>query len=446
MKIILFLFVGLGSVCTASQPNFLLFMADDMTYTDLGCYGNTDVKTPNLDGFAREGMKFNYSFNSAPMCAPTRMSLYTGIHPVRNGAHPNHSKVYPHVKSLPRYLKELGYEVAILGKRHEKPVQNFPFRFLGGRHHDNGKGQDLEIDAGSRFISKHTSKPWCLVVTSNQPHTPWNRGDSSVYKADRLTIPPYLVDNKNTREGLCKYYAEITYMDDQFGQVLKALRDLGEESNTLVVFLSEQGSNFPHCKWTCYDTGLRSAQLVRWPGVVKPGSEADALVQYVDIAPTFIEAAGGDPKTIDFDGISLLGLLKGKTDKHSDYAFGIQTSRGIYSGPEAYGIRTVRNHRYRLIWNLNYESEFRNTVIARMPIYKSWAKGDDHAKEQHRRYRIRPEYELYDLLKDPYEMKNLASNPESKATMNMLQKKLKAWMEKQGDAGRATEAAAGERK
>ena len=132
-------------VAFAKRPNMLLFIADDMNYTDLGCYGNQDVRTPNLDRFASESLKLTRCFNTAPMCSPLRQSLYTGLYPVRNGAYPNHSRVYPWVRSLPHYLGEHGYRTALLGKRHEAPDELFPFENLGGRHHDNGKGIDLDL-------------------------------------------------------------------------------------------------------------------------------------------------------------------------------------------------------------------------------------------------------------------------------------------------------------
>ena len=125
-----------ASAGAAEKPNLLLFLADDMTYTDLGCYGNPDVKTPAIDQLAREGLKFTRCYNSAPTCSPLRQSLYTGLYPVRNGAHPNHSRVYAGVKSIPHYLEPLGYRVAIVGKRHEAPAAAFPFEYLGGSHGD----------------------------------------------------------------------------------------------------------------------------------------------------------------------------------------------------------------------------------------------------------------------------------------------------------------------
>jgi len=431
------------SAAAAERPNFLLFMADDLTWHDHGCYGNRDVRTPHIDRLAREGMRFEHCYNSAPMCAPTRMSLYTGIHPVRNGAHPNHSQVYPHIRSLPHYLRQLGYTVALLGKRHEMPESSFPFQILGGRHHDNGAGVDLDLSKARAFLEANKSNAWCLVVTSNQPHTPWNRGDPSAYDADRLTLPPYLVDTPVTREAMGRYYAEITYMDQQLGTMLDHLRETGQENNTMVVYLSEQGSNFPHCKWTCYDSGLRSACIIRWPGRIRAGSVSSAMIQYIDLLPTFLHAATGRAPRSPFDGSSILPVLLGHATEHRGMVFGIQTSRGIGGGPEAYGIRTVRDSRYRLIWNLNWRGRFQNGVTRRFAPYQSWETaaraGNRFAREQWERYQTRPEFEFYDLRNDPYEMKNLAGDPAHRARIRILKAALDGWMRQQGDRGVATE-------
>ncbi|VGO13340.1 Choline-sulfatase [Pontiella desulfatans] len=434
---------------SADRPNFLLFLADDCSWHDFGCYGNRDVKTPNIDALAQRGMRFMHCYNSAPMCAPTRMSLFTGLHPVRNGGHPNHSRVYDHVKSVPHYLRPLGYDVALIGKTHHAPPENFPFDFLGGVHHDTGKGVDLELGKIDEYLGARGDKPFCLMVQSNQPHAPWTRGDASVYHAKKLALPPYMVDTPETREAMTKYYAEITYMDSQLGYCLQSLEKHGLEKNTLVVFLSEQGSNFPHCKWTCYDSGLRSAGIFQWLEQVEP-SVSEAMIQYVDILPTFIELAGGNVESNDFDGKSLVPVLAGTSDKLHDYVFGMQTTRGIHAGSDAYGIRTVRDKRFRLIWNLNPEGEFRNSVTKGFKPFKSWEKkaqsGDAFAKEQVSRYRKRPEFELYDMEKDPFEMHNLAGNPEYNMDIARLKKHLDNWMEQQGDRGRETEMAALERK
>lgn len=428
------------------QPNILLLFADDMTYHDVI---NKQIETPNLDRLANQGMRFEKMFNSSPMCAPTRMSLYTGIHPVRNGAYPNHSRVYSHIRSWPHYLQDLGYRTALIGKQHEAPKENFPFEVLGGRHHDNGEGVDLDLNKVRTFMEDNKSNPWSLIVSSNQPHRPWNRGIHYSYNAGELDLPPYLVDTQETRKALVRYYAEISYMDRQMGKVLQHLEETGQSENTIVIFLSEQGSNFPHCKWTCYDTGVRSVGIVRWPGVVSEGSVSDAIIQYVDILPTILEAAGGNPSKHDFDGKSFLSVLMGEKQEHNEYAFSLQTSRGIYNGPEAYGIRTVRSKNFRLIWNLNWKNKFSNTVIGGFEPYNSWKhkaeEGDPFAQKRVTVYKERPEFELYDLRKDPYELHNVANDSAYKDVRIHLKKELDLWMEQQGDEGVSTELQATER-
>lgn len=438
-----------GSVFGSNRqehPNILLLFADDMNYHDLG---NEQIRTPNLNHLATQGLRFNRAFNSAPMCAPTRMSLYSGIHPVRNGAHPNHSKVYPDIKTWPQYLGDMGYKTALIGKQHEAPKESFPFEVLGGQHHDSGKGIDMDLSKVRTFMEENKDDPWSLIVSSNQPHGPWNRGNSYGYDPDSIDLPPYLVDTPETRKGLANYYAEITYMDDQMGTVLQYLQETGQAENTIVIFLSEQGSHLPHCKWTCYDTGVRSTAIMRWPGVIEAGQSSDALIQYVDIMPTLMEALGRSPEEHDFDGTSFMSLLKGNQDKHNDYAFSIQTSKGIYNGPEAYGIRTVRSDNYRLIWNVNHENEFSNLVTGGYGPFESWERkakeGDPFAKKRVRMYKKRPEFELYDLRKDPYELHNIAGDPSYESIQGKLKNELDRWMEQQGDKGAETELNALER-
>ena len=115
----------------------------------------------------------------------------------------------------------------------------------------------------------------------------------SARKANRATL--LLVETKRLREGLSKYYAEISYMDQQVGEVVDILREMKQAENTVILWLSEQGSQLPFGKWTCYDMGIHAAAVVRWPGRIKPGSESTALISYVDVVPTFLELAGGSP-------------------------------------------------------------------------------------------------------------------------------------------------------
>jgi len=428
----------------AEQPNLLLFMADDLTYTDLGFTGHPDVKTPHLDRLASDSLQLTRCYTPTPTCSPCRQALYTGIYPVRNGAHPNHSRVFDHVKAMPR--------VAILGKRHEAPAAIFDFEQLGGAHGDGGKtpdGDDLPLDRARAFLERPADKPWCLLVTSNQPHSPWNRGDASAYDAAELTVPPYLVDTPELRRLLTQYYAEITYMDGQVGDLLALVRGLEKKQprarSTAFVWLSEQGSELPFCKWTCYDTGIHAAALVHWPGTVAPG-KSDALISYVDILPTFLELAGADPTDAaryDFDGKSFAALLRGKRnpepgrDRHHDIVFATHTTRGIYNGSEAYATRAATDGTWLYIRNLHPDETFQNMVTARKPFFKTWQTA---GPERFRAYQTRPADELFHLAEDPWCLNNLAGKKTTKQAR--LSAALDQWMKQQGDLGDATERAA----
>jgi uncharacterized sulfatase len=264
------------------------------------------------------------------------------------------------------------------------------------------------------------------------------------------------VDTPETRQALSAYYAEVSMLDDQVGAVMGALEKAGQADNTLFLFFSEQGSGVPHAKWTLYNPGIRVAAIARWPARIKAGGDNPALVQYVDILPTLIEAAGGDPAKADpgcpdtagdrgFDGRSFLALLLGQSTRHRDHVFAQHTTRGIIQGSEAYASRAVFDGRWKLITNLHPDEVFSN-VIVNAPILQSWRKlgqrGDAFAAEQAARYVKRPALELYDLQSDPWELANIAARPENAATLSALRTQLDAWMKQQGDKGMETELAA----
>lgn len=421
----------------AAAPNFLLIIADDCTYRDLGVYGG-QAKTPHLEKLAREGMKFTRCFQAAPMCSPTRHALYTGLYPVKSGAYPNHTYAHDWVKSIAHYLAPAGYSSHLSGKTHVAPAAVFPFAYtkLAG---DNNP--DPAAFAAVLQDSAAAKKPFLFIAASNEPHSPWNKGDPSAYPPAALKLPPVLVDAPDTREAFSRYLAEITYFDAQVGELLALLDRSPHRDNTVVVVLSEQGNSFPFAKWTCYDVGLASACLVRWPGKVAPGSVSDALVEYIDIVPTFLEAAGL-PRPEVLDGRSLLPVLAGTARTHKTHVFGLQTTRGINNGSPYYGIRSVRDARYRYVRNLTPEVAFENAATAD-PTFKTWEKmaaaGDAVAQRLVRDYRHRPAEELFDCEADPWNRTNLIADPKLAAVRDELRAQLAAWMQRQGDEGQPTE-------
>ena len=358
------------------KPNFLFVIADDCTYWDMECYGG-QAKTPNLNRLCTEGLKFSQCFQAAPMCSPTRHCLYTGLYPVKSGAYPNHTFVKEGTKSIAHYLRAAGYRVGLSGKRHINPPQSFPFEY-SGKSNPDFKAVDQLFSA-----CKSTDTPFCLFACSNEPHTPWNKGDAAAYPPADLDLPAFFVDTPSTRENYSKYLAEITYYDGQVGQLLELLDKHNLADNTLVMVVSEQGNSFPFAKWTCYEMGLQSGMIVRWPGHVKPDTTTDAMVEYVDVVPTLLSAAMV-PEPYGLDGKSFVRVLRGQASKHKQFVYGLHTTRGIINGSSSYGIRSVRSNRYRYILNLTPEATFQNAVFRKKnEWWNSWedqaAAGDAHA-------------------------------------------------------------------
>ncbi len=418
------------------RPNILLTIADDQSCIDVGCYGSREVSTPNIDRLASQGMRFTRAFTATAMCAPMRQQMYTGIFPVRNGAYPNHSRIKPGIKTLPSFFRELGYRVGLAGKRHFGPEESYPFETVGPRG-------ELDFDAIEEFVRRKDAEPYCLLVCSRQPHGPYDKGDPSRHPPERLTVPPYWVDTPLTRDTLSRYYAEVDYLDGEVGRSMDIVAASGHEARTIFLYCSEQGCGFPFAKWTCYDLGLREAIVVRWPERIRPGAVSNAMVQGVDWLPTLLEAAGAAPPP-DLDGRSCLAVLEGKTDEHHDVVFGVHTTRGIINGAECYPIRSIRDSRYKLILNLNHESEFRNVVMSdnRHDYWDTWvekAATDPTAARIVERYKRRPAVEFYDIVADPFEQNNLAAVPEHQATIASLRRRLEAFMQQQGDRGNETE-------
>jgi uncharacterized sulfatase len=247
-------------------------------------------------------------------------------------------------------------------------------------------------------------------------------------------------------------------MDSLLGKTLNFIDEANKTNNTISIFTSEQGYSFPFGKWTCYDLGLKTAFIAKWPGNIQPNTRNNATTQYVDIVPTLLDAIGKDPSKIDvgisdhvgnsgFDGKSFFRVLKGETDKHRDFTYGVHTTRGVINGSESYPIRSVRSNRYKYIQNLSHEELFYNVVTAKDKgrpgylLYESWLENAKNEEELSwvKHYKKRPFEEFYDLKNDPYEKNNLAQDPEYFQIKKDLEIQLKSWMQQQGDLGVETE-------
>ncbi|MBT3212050.1 MAG: sulfatase-like hydrolase/transferase [Planctomycetaceae bacterium] len=342
---------SLASAIAEDRPNIVLFLADDMGYGELGCYGNSDAITPNLDRFAGEGLRLTDCHAASSVCSPARSSLLTGRTPFRNGVFtwiPPGSPIHLRTseRALPKLLKQVGYDTCHVGKWHlnglfnspEQPqpsdhgyawwlaTQNnaapshaFPTNFVR-----NGKAIGKVNDYSAPFIAREAAswletkrdpaKPFFLAVWTHEPHNP-------IASAERYQKLHAGISDIEERT----YRANITQLDDAFGTVMKTLDNLGVSDSTLVFFTSDNGpegagdkgpgrglaGTLRGRKRSMYEGGHRVPGIVRWPDHIEPGSESDLPIIGSDFFPTALAAAGVDLPEKTLDGVNLLPAIEG---------------------------------------------------------------------------------------------------------------------------------------
>ncbi len=392
------------------KPNFIIWVADDQYLESVGCYGGDPAHTPNIDKLAAEGLKFNRAYSTSSICTPARAALYTGMYPIKNGSHPNHSGLKAGITTMPMIMRELGYRSAIVGKKgvHNCPTrptdlfhwdEEFPHTkevIEGAEWSEKAAGKHRKMDyAGIKEFMQPDSLPYCMFVASSLPHGP------------ELT---------EIANGLVGYPANNWKTDEQLGWYLDMLEETGQAGNTVVIFVSDNGSNTERSKYTLYEPGVHIPMIIRWPDHVQAGTETDALADFTDIMPTLMSLVGGTPDP-EMDGKNLVPLMKGKDVKLREDLYLSFTLLGVNDVYVPYPIRAVVYDQYKLIHYLNHK------------IDPPRGSGVDKA----------PEWSLYDLFKDPGESLNLYDDPQYKEIREEMHKRLEAWNLEVGDKGMETE-------
>ena len=393
------------------KPNIMIWVADDQYLASVGVYGGDPIQTPNIDEFAEQGMRFTNAYSTTSICTPARSALYTGMYPIRNGSHPNHSGLKKDVASMPTIMKELGYRAALVGKEgvHKRPTRPNNTFVWEARYPHNGLPVE-GTERGGKVAKKHKG------IDYEGVNEFLNDGDQPFIMFVAATLPhgPELGKISNGYEG---YPANNWLTDYQFGQFLKMLDDAGKTENTIVIYVSDHGSNTPYSKYTLYEPAVHVPMIVRWPGQVKANSTSQQLVDFTDIMPTLMELAGGKPER-EMDGKSLMSLLKGDEAALREDIFLSFTALGVKEAYTPYPIRSVVTQQYKLIHNLNYRA------------------GNPKGKSKQK---TSTEFELYDLQNDPQEDNNLAGKTEFKKIQADLLSRLRQWQESVGDQGMDTE-------
>ena len=245
--------------------------------------------------------------------------MLTGLMPARNGAEANHTFKRDDVASLPDVLRRLGYQTVAFGKvAHNNPdTAHHGFDVVNPQH-------------TAAFVEKFLrgrdpSRPLCLFVGSSEPHVPWP--DLEGYEPARVKLPPTFVDTPATREFRARYYTDVTKADTELGAIRALANQFLGASRTLFIYTSDHGAQWPFGKWNLYDSGIRVPLIATWQDVIKPGIRTDAMVQWIDLLPTLIEAAGGEVPS-GIDGQSFLAVLRGEKTTHRDVIFTTHSGDG----------------------------------------------------------------------------------------------------------------------
>ena len=399
----------------------IVFIADDQADRDAGVYGNTAIRTPNIDRLAAAGIRFDSAFLTTSSCSPSRSSILTGRYPHNTGAEDLHTPLPVDQITIARLLRAQGVYTAALGKWH-----------LGGAERVNwdtiveAPGEDLADRTLEVLEARPSDRPFFLWVASTDPHRPYpGTGTDLPHDPASVRVPPYLPDHPLVRQDLAAYYDEIARFDWVVGQVLDALDAEGIAADTLVFYLSDNGMPFPRAKTTLFDSGIRTPFIVRWPQAVRRGTVESGLVSAIDIAPTIADALGVEMPTAQ--GFSLMPALRGSGPPGREAVF----AEANWHDYEQF-TRAVRTDRFKLVRNYYWDRPLWHPADSVNSItWQAFRELDAAGRlTPAQTYLMRPERpfeELYDLARDPDELTNVGGDPAYRDELARLRTRLDNW-------------------
>ena len=439
MKSILFTLLLVASAQAAQKKwNVVTVVTDDQSQWSVGCYGQSDIQTPHMDSLAKDGAIFTKAFVNTPVCSPSRATFLTGRHSTELGVtdwltHPQARKhgISKEFTSWPEILRQNGYTTGLIGKWHlgssekSSPKNNgfdyFKGNLAGGWQpkktvfiDTQGKtepitGDSVNIctDLAVDFIKENKSKPFSLLVHYREPHAPYGPMpdvDEAKTKDLKPAIPGYPNLRGNTTKLMRNYLTAVTAVDRNLGRILDTLKEQGLDQNTIVIFTSDHGYNVGShglrgkgnghwitkdkngCRPNMYETSITVPLMIRWPGVVAPGTKVDAMTANIDMLP------------------SITGMLNIASDTpHHGYDF-----TPLLKGEKPKKWRTEVFGQYQMINNAKDSM--------RMIRTKDW--------KLIRHYKVENKDELYDLKNDPGEKTNLINEKKHAEIIRELQTRM----------------------
>lgn len=390
-------------------------------------YG-VNVKTPNIMRLAQEGTLFRSMYCAAPTCSPSRVGLLSGMAPHSSdmlGLAQRGFQMDDYGKHLASYLNEQGYMTCLFGVQHEaRESEMIGYQYVYEADCDESDFMSRDKGAcghAAAYLREYREeKPFFLSVGFIHTHRRYPEDAEKYINPDYVTPPPTVADTKENRRDMAAYMRSAQIADECVGEVLEALRESGQEDNTIIIFTTDHGIAFPFMKCNCYDTGIGVSFIMKYKGNQAAGKVCDSLLSQVDVFPTLCEM-NDLPKPDYLQGKSFAGVFENPDSEIRDEIFAEVTYHAAYEP-----MRCIRTKRYKLIRYYDFhdghvpanidESSCKTLLIDSGLLRKS-----------------RDREMLFDLYMDPMERENLIGNPDYKDIYTDLRLRLEDWMEKTKD-------------
>ncbi|RAJ97615.1 arylsulfatase A-like enzyme [Larkinella arboricola] len=418
---------------TADRPNILWIVSEDNNTSLIGCYGNAFATTPNIDRFAKESILYKNAFSTAPVCAPSRNTLITGMYPPSLGTeHMRSTNPIPSfVRFFPKYLREAGYYTTNNAKKDYNTV-------------DQTDAWD-ESSNTATYQNRKPGQPFFAVFNLNVSHESALHQPAATLHHDpeKVPLPPYHPATPEFKRDWAQYYDKVEEMDRQFGKLLTELREAGLADNTIVFYYADNGGVLGRSKRFMYESGLHVPLVIHLPkkyahlARAQAGSQTDQLVTFVDFAPTLLSLAG-IPIPDYMQGQAFLGLQQ-KPERQYAYGFRGRMDEAIDLS------RSVRDKKYRYTRNYLPHKPYGQHLeyLWKAPSIRSWEaeyKAGRLNEIQSRFWQPKPAEELYDVDADPDNIHNLATDPRYANELARLRKANDQWLRESKDVGFIPEA------
>ncbi|MDA8990013.1 sulfatase [Opitutales bacterium] len=413
----------------SERPNIVFFIADDVSQGDFGCYGHPVIKTPHIDSLSANGMRFDNAYLTTSSCSPSRCSIISGRYPHNTGAPELHVRLPLEQVRFPELLREAGYYTVLSGKNHMFGNKDRAFDQI-----TRGGGPGNEKDWVSHVQDRPKEKPFFFWFASTDAHRGWSISEEAPkYDPKDVIIPPYLVDTPVTREDLTGYYHEVSRFDHYIGLVTAELKKQGVLENTMIVVAADNGRPFPRCKSRMYDSGIKTPWVVHFPEVIKSPSATQSLISVIDLSATCLELAGvKSPECVQ--GRSFLPILEKAEIAIREVVFA-EHNWHVYRNHE----RMVRFGDYLYIKNnfpnqpnLCYESD--DHYPAGEELWKAHAADKTNPDQQQVFANPCPTEELFQVKKDPHQLRNLVSDEKHQKALKRARTLLSKWTKQTGDS------------